>query len=200
MPPMYGACVNDTVVLHSGTSTFVVSWKSTRNGQTSAGLKLRRTGSAGSTSSSTASLQNGMAVHVRPLSPIVVRAVTRGCVANRRYALVQREADEYLFEDEEGKRYLKGFTMEMEAALFIKEKIDPQLERWQLGFHWKLQWNWEILARCFVHKDTGQRVFHKYGRAIGVASAAMTRCACGLAGRKPWWRNLYEPRRKSCAR
>jgi len=93
-------------------------------------------------------------------------------IVAERYAEVATQADAYLFEEIDGKRAFKMFVDEMTAALFIKEKIDETVERWQSGFHWKLEYEWELLARSFVHKDTGERVYHRKEAGVPKSSRA----------------------------
>ena len=69
----------------------------------------------------------------------------------------------------------------MEAALFIKEKIDKTVERWQEGFHWKLEYSWELLSRSFVHYKTGERFYSKYDTQLLLRASRLELtgpCAC----------------------
>ena len=83
-------------------------------------------------------------------------------VAIDRYKKITEDAEEYLFADKLGRQFFTQWVREMEAALFIKEKIDKTVERWQEGFHWKLEYSWELLSRSFVHYKTGERFYSKY--------------------------------------
>lgn len=50
--------------------------------------------------------------------------------------------------------------------LSIKASIEKDLQRWQNGFVWEIQWDWKLMVRYWKHKESGDILYAKFDTGV----------------------------------